>query len=137
MCAETLGGEGRIRFGVKHAAVLVLELINDFMLQIAAQNCRKRKVEQIYSLEEELNYARVRKKEILSERAELLRRQQEGRARLARLERAVLGALGKAEAGWRLEADLATGRVSFIQRPLSERSACNNYPISITRNKDI
>ena len=137
MCAETLGGEGRIRFGVKHATVLVLELINDFMLQIAAQNCRKRKVEQIYSLEEELNYARVRKKAILSERAELLRRQQEGRARLARLERAVLGALGKAEAGWRLEADLATGRVSFIQRPLSERSACNNYPISITRNKDI
>jgi len=104
--------------------------------KIAAQNCRKRKVEQIYSLEEELSFARMKKKRILSERAELLRRQQEWRSRIARLERSVLRSVGKSEATWSLHADLASGKVSFIDQSLSEN--CKPYPsLTVIANKDV
>merc|ERR1719186_536836 len=68
--------------------------------KIAAQNCRKRKISQIRCLESELSFARSKKENILSERVELLRKQQEWVRRLARLERDILIKLGKEENNW-------------------------------------
>merc|ERR1711973_278096 len=88
--------------------------------KIAAQNCRKRKVEQIYSLEEDLQMARSRKKIILSERAELLRQQRELGARLVSLERSILRSEGKPEERWRIEANMNLGKISFIESRLAQ-----------------
>lgn len=63
--------------------------------KIAAQNCRKRKIEQISCLETDLRVARYRKENILSERVELLRRRQELVNRLGRLEKKILSKMGK------------------------------------------
>ena len=91
---------------------------------------------QTCSLEEELSFARMKKKRILSERAELLRRQQEWRSRIARLERSVLRSVGKSEATWSLHADLTSGKVSFIDQSLSEN--CKPYPsLTVIANKDV
>jgi len=88
--------------------------------KIAAQNCRKRKVEQIYSLEEDLKMARSRKKIILSERAELLRQQRELGARLVNLERSILRSKGKPDDRWKIEANMKLGKISFIESRLSQ-----------------
>ena len=118
MYVATSGGEGRIR-SVQWNSHFGQET-NLIIFKIAAQNCRKRKVEQIYSLEEDLNFARIKKKRILSERAELLRLQQEWRSRIAGLETSVLRSVGKSEVTWRLHADMTTGKVSIVNQSLSE-----------------
>jgi len=87
--------------------------------KIAAQNCRKRKVEQIYSLEEDLHDARNKKKIILTERAELLRVKQEWMTRLIQMERSLLRSAGKTEKCWRVETNLESGTVSILNDPLS------------------
>ena len=74
-------------------------------LQIAAQNCRKRKISQIRCLESELSLTRCKKENILSERVELLRQQQEWVRRLGRLERDILIRLGKEEKNWVIRVD--------------------------------
>ena len=85
-------------------------------------------------MEEELSFARMKKKRILSERAELLRRQQEWRTRIARLERSVLRSVGKSEATWSIHADLGSGKVSFIE--LSENF--KPYPsLTVIANKNV
>ena len=73
--------------------------------QIAAQNCRKRKIEQISGLEKDLSLARSRKENILAERVELLRKQQEWVMRLGRLERNILIRMGKEEKDWMIIVD--------------------------------
>lgn len=87
--------------------------------KIAAQNCRKRKVEQIYSLEEDLHDARNKKKMILTERVELLRVKQEWMTRLIQMERSLLRSAGKPEKCWRVETNLESGTVSILNDPLS------------------
>merc|ERR1719347_1456455 len=77
--------------------------------KIAAQNCRKRKVDQICSLEEDLAMVRNRKKAILTDRAELLRQEQEVRARLFTMERKILSAVGKSHQTWTLNIDEKNG----------------------------
>ena len=83
--------------------------------QIAAQNCRKRKVDQIFSLEDDLSMIRKRKKIILSERAELLRQEQEIRGGLFSLERKILRAVGKSEEHWKLRINENNGQVNFVE----------------------
>ena len=66
-----------------------------YFFQIAAQNCRKRKIDQISCLETDLSLARTMKESILSERVELLGRKQELEGRMARLENDILFKMGK------------------------------------------
>lgn len=63
--------------------------------KIAAQNCRKRKVDQISTLAEEVEGVRARKVGLLQERAFLAREQEAWLARLGRLEAHVLAALAR------------------------------------------
>ena len=88
------------------------------MFQIAAQNCRKRKVDQIFNLEEDLAMVRHRKKIILSERAELLRQEQEVRRSLNSLERRILIAAGKTDESWIVSIDENNGKIAFAQHSL-------------------
>lgn len=83
--------------------------------KIAAQNCRKRKVDQIFNLEEDIALVRNRKKVILSERAELLRQKQEVRTSLELLERKVFTAVGKSGDRWILTVDEKSGKIVFCE----------------------
>lgn len=71
--------------------------------KIAAQNCRRRKVEQIASLAEEVTTVRERKAAIMAERAELEAEVREWIHRLNKLEEYILKALGKDKANFKLE----------------------------------
>lgn len=90
--------------------------------KIAAQNCRKRKVDQIFSLEEDLAMVRNRKKNVLSNRAELLRQKQEVGGRLFSLERRILSAVGKPDHTWKLSIDEKNGKVAFVEHVISKMS---------------
>ena len=64
------------------------------MVQIAAQNCRKRKIEQISDLEEELGSVRSRKSNLLKEREELMFNHMDWTLRLEKLEMHIVESLG-------------------------------------------
>jgi len=61
---------------------------------------------------------RNRKKIILSERAELLRQEQEVRRSLNSLERRILIAAGKTDESWIVSIDENNGKVAFAQHSL-------------------
>jgi hypothetical protein len=63
--------------------------------QVAAQNCRRRKLDLISSLEVEVNRARQHKQQLLAEREELYRLRHEWSEKLRQLEEAVLRGLNK------------------------------------------
>ena len=88
-------------------------------------------------MEEELHIARNKKKLILSERAELLRLDQEWRTRLARLEMSVLKAVGKQEKSWRVHADVINGQVSFVDvgKSLSDKIDSTYSKTKLSENK--
>ena len=71
--------------------------------KIAAQNCRKRKVDQITNLAEEVEEVRERKNRIIRERMELGRSLETWQARLDRLERFILTKLNRDESCWKIE----------------------------------
>merc|ERR1712142_850427 len=73
--------------------------------KIAAQNCRKRKLSQITSLETELAQARLKKEKILSERVKLLWMKQEWKRKLDLIEVKVLKIMGKEGSDWMLSVD--------------------------------
>ena len=75
------------------------------ILQIAAQNCRRRKVSQVKSLEAELVMARRKKERILSERVKLLWMKQEWGRKLDMLEKKILKKMGMDERSWMLSID--------------------------------
>ena len=85
-----------------------------FYFQIAAQNCRRRKMSQMSCLESELRQARARREQILSERVKLLWRQQKLARRLDRLERDILVKMEMDERDWMINVDHRT--VSVIQK---------------------
>ena len=58
---------------------------------------------------------RNRKKIILSDRAELLRQEQEIRGGLCSLERKILRAVGKSEEYWKISIDENNGQVAFVE----------------------
>ena len=63
-------------------------------LQIAAQNSRKRKYEQVNILETELLEARRNKERVLCRRSKLLQKREELRSKVNRLETVILTQLG-------------------------------------------
>ena len=65
------------------------------MLQVAAQNCRRRKLDLISSLEVEVSHARQQKQMLIAEREQLYRLRQEWSEKLRQLEEAVLRGLNK------------------------------------------
>ena len=67
------------------------------MFQIAAQNCRRRKTDQIADLEEEVVLVRSRKTTLMMEHENLLMKYQEWCMKLSNLERHVLDGLGLGE----------------------------------------
>jgi len=62
-----------------------------------------------------LSVIRNRKKILLSERAELLRQEQEIRGGLFSLERKILLGVGKSEKHWKLSVDEINGHVAFVE----------------------
>ena len=64
------------------------------LFQIAAQNCRKRKIDQISNLEEELDSVRSRKRNLLNEREELMFEHMECTVKLEKFEKFILESLG-------------------------------------------
>ena len=64
-------------------------------LQVAAQNCRKRKMDLISDLEEQVNRARRQKESLLAEREELYRLRDEWTHKLLNLETEVLRGLNR------------------------------------------
>ena len=82
-----------------------INIIPILHFQIAAQNCRRRKVSQMSCLESALRQARARKEKILSERVKLLWRQQELARGLDRLERDILIKMEKDESEWMISVD--------------------------------
>ena len=70
-------------------------LIMYMKFQVAAQNCRKRKMDLISQLEEEVNKARHQKQILLAEREELYRLRTEWTNKLMNLEASVLRGLNK------------------------------------------
>ena len=66
-----------------------------FLLQVAAQNCRRRKLDLISSLEVEVSQARQQKQMLIAERDQLYRMRQEWSDKLRQLEEAVLRGLNK------------------------------------------
>ena len=87
-----------------------------FYFQIAAQNCRKRKVSQMSCLESELRQVRSRKEQILRERVKLLWRQQEMARGLDRLERDILIKMKKDGGDWMISVD-QNHYVTVVQKP--------------------
>ena len=69
--------------------------------------------------------ARNRKKQILSDRAELLRQKQELATKLISLERTVLTSAGKSEENWNVTTK--SGKVLIIEKSLSEPSEPRKY----------
>ena len=72
-----------------------LSLMFVFVFQVAAQNCRKRKIDLISQLEEEVTRARQQKQNLMAERAELYRLRNEWTTKLQNLESAVLQGLNR------------------------------------------
>jgi hypothetical protein len=64
---------------------------------VAAQNCRRRKLDLISSLEMEVSRARRQKQQLLAEREELYRLRHEWSEKLRQLEEAVLRGLNKVQ----------------------------------------
>ena len=65
------------------------------VFQVAAQNCRKRKIDLISQLEEEVSRARQQKQNLIAEREELYRLRNEWTTKLHNLESAVLTGLNR------------------------------------------
>ena len=72
-----------------------LSLMFVFVFQVAAQNCRKRKIDLISQLEEEVTRARQQKQNLMAEREELYRLRNEWTTKLQNLESAVLQGLNR------------------------------------------
>ncbi len=70
---------------------------------MAAQNCRKRKIDQIAQLERQVEEARVRKRQLINDREELYRQREEWASRLTSLEADILQGMSKSSKEFRLD----------------------------------
>jgi len=70
---------------------------------VAAQNCRKRKIDQINQLEAQVEQARIRKSKLMSERESLYRQREEWATKLTAMESDILDGMGKDVDRFRLD----------------------------------
>ena len=83
--------------------------------KIAAQNCRKRKVDQITNLAEEVDAVREKKLRILEEQERLNGQLRLWRSKVGRLEAYVLQRLGRQPGEWALEVVGDEVQVNLVQ----------------------
>ena len=81
---------------------------------MAAQNCRKRKIDQIQQLESQVQSARQRKHMLLMERENLFRQRDEWRSKMMRLEEDILEAAERNAKDFAL--DLEAPEVAIVRR---------------------
>ena len=86
------------------------------MLQVAAQHCRRRKLNLISHLQEEVDKARQTKQQLLAEREQLYRLRNEWTDKLLRLEDQVLMGLGKNSEDYSLELMPHSQQIRVAQR---------------------
>ncbi len=89
---------------------------------MAAQNCRRRKLDLISSLEVEVNRARQHKQQLLAEREELYRLRHEWSEKLRQLEEAVLRGLNKDSDQFSLQLSQDGENIRVAQRHSSRLS---------------
>ena len=89
--------------------------------KIAAQNCRKRKVDQITNLAEEVDAVREKKLRILEEQERLNGQLRLWRSKVGRLEAYVLQRLGRQPGEWALEVVGDEVQVNLVQHTPAHR----------------
>ena len=90
-----------------------------YLFQVAAQNCRKRKLNLISHLQDEVDKYRQTKQSLLAERQELYRMRNEWTNKLYDLEDQVLRGLGKSPENFSLELMPHSQQIRIAQRHTS------------------
>ena len=90
-----------------------------YIFQVAAQNCRKRKLNLISHLQDEVDKYRQTKQSLLAERQELYRMRNEWTNKLYDLEDQVLRGLGKSPENFSLELMPHSQQIRIAQRHTS------------------
>ena len=93
------------------------------IFQVAAQNCRKRKLNLISHLQDEVDKYRQSKQSLLAERQELYRMRNEWTNKLLTLEDQVLRGLGKSTDNYSLELMPHSQQIRIAQRHTSSSTA--------------
>ncbi len=91
--------------------------------KVAAQNCRKRKIDQIAMLEAQVDSTRRRKHELMVEREELYRQRNEWTSKLMMLEEDMLYAMKKDPKAWSVELDGREGEIRVVRRQAASAAA--------------
>ena len=107
--------------------------MSQFTFQVAAQNCRKRKLNLISHLQDEVDKYRQTKQSLLAERQELYRMRNEWTNKLLNLEDQVLRGLGKNSENYSLELMPHSQQIRIAQRHTSTTSATRRHLAKPTR----
>ena len=103
-----------------HCSFLIESIISYvYLFQVAAQNCRKRKLNLISHLQDEVDKYRQTKQSLLAERQELYRMRNEWTNKLYDLEDQVLRGLGKSPENFSLELMPHSQQIRIAQRHTS------------------
>ena len=107
--------------------------IVSFIFQVAAQNCRKRKLNLISHLQDEVDKYRQTKQNLLAERQELYRMRNEWTNKLLNLEDQVLRGLGKSSEDYSLELMPHSQQIRIAQRHTSTSATSRRHLTKPTR----
>ena len=107
--------------------------IVSFIFQVAAQNCRKRKLNLISHLQDEVDKYRQTKQNLLAERQELYRMRNEWTNKLLNLEDQVLRGLGKSSEDYSLELMPHSQQIRIAQRHTSTSATTRRHLTKPTR----
>ena len=99
------------------------DLTSLIIFQVAAQNCRKRKLNLISHLQDEVDKYRQTKQNLLAERQELYRMRNEWTNKLLTLEDQVLRGLGKSSDDYSLELMPHSQQIRIAQRHTSSSAS--------------
>lgn len=91
-----------------------ISLLSRLFEQVAAQNCRKRKINQISQLSQQVQETRMRKQQLLTVRDDLFRQREEWSSKLMLLQDEVLSAMNKSTKEWTLDMDAQN--VALVRR---------------------